>query len=90
MIQKINALLAWLTGSEKFWYLILDENTIIRDRELKRQSIVVNISRRDLNARNYEKEIKMRSGRISLNEIWGITNPLAMVKFLGYSLSDII
>jgi len=90
LIQKIIAFLAWLTGSEQSWYLVLDESAIIRDRELKKELVVVNISRKDLNARNYEKEIMMRSGGVSLNEIWGVMNPFAMIKFLGYSLSDIL
>ena len=90
MIQKIIAFLAWLAGSEQSWYLVLDESAIIRDRELKKELVVVNISRKDLNARNYEKEIMMRTGGVSLNEIWGVMNPFAMIKFLGYSLSDIL
>ena len=90
MIQKITAFFAWLTGSEQSWYLVLDESTIIRDRELKKELVVVNINRRDLNARSYEKEIMMRSGGVSLNEIWGVMNPFAMIRFLGYSLSDIV
>ena len=90
MVQKIIALLVWFTGSEQSWYLVLDESAIIRDRELKKELVVVNISRRDLNARNYEKEIMMRSGGVSLNEIWDVMNPFAMVRFLGYSLADIV
>ena len=90
MIQKIGSFLGWLTGSDQSWYLVLDETAIIRDRELKKELLVVNISRRDLDARNYEKEIMMRSGGVSLNEIWGVVNPLAMIRFLGYSLSDIV
>ena len=90
MIQQITALLAWLTGSEQSWYLVLDESAIIRDRELKKELVVMNISRRDSNARNYEKEMMMRSGGVSLNEIWGVVNPFAMIRFLGYSLSDIV
>ena len=90
MIQKIGSFLGWLTGSDQSWYLVLDESAIIRDRELKKELLVVNISRRDLDARNYEKEIMMRSGGVSLNEIWGVVNPLAMIRFLGYSLSDIV
>ena len=90
MIQKISSFLGWLTGSDQSWYLVLDESAIIRDRELKKESLVVNISRRDFNARSYEKEIMMRSGGVSLNEIWGVMNPFAMIRFLGYSLSDIV
>ena len=90
MIQKIGSFLSWLTGSDQSWYLVLDESAIIRDRELKKESLVVNISRRDFNARSYEKEIMMRSGGVSLNEIWGVMNPFAMIRFLGYSLSDIV
>ena len=90
MIQKIGSFLGWLTGSDQSWYLVLDESAIIRDRELKKELLVVNISRRDLDARNYEKEIMMRSGGVSLNEIWDVMNPLAMIRFLGYSLSDIV
>ena len=90
MISKIGSFLGWLTGADQSWYLVLDESAIIRDRELKKELLVVNISRRDLNARNYEKEIMMRSGGVSLNEIWSIMNPFAMIKFLGYSLSDIV
>lgn len=82
--------MGWLTGSDQSWYLVLDESAIIRDRELKKESLVVNISRRDFNARSYEKEIMMRSGGVSLNEIWGVMNPFAMIRFLGYSLSDIV
>lgn len=90
MIQKIGSFLGWLTGSDQSWYLVLDESAMTRDRELKKELVVANVSRRDLNARNYEKEIKMRSGGISLNEIWGVINPFAMIRFLGYSLSDIV
>ena len=90
MIQKIGSFLSWLTGSDQSWYLVLDESAIIRDRELKNEMLVVNTSRRDVNARNYEKEIMMRSGEVSFNEIWSVMNPLAMIKFLGYSLSDIV
>lgn len=90
MIQKIGSFLGWLTGSDQSWYLVLDESAIIRDRELKKELLVVNISRRYLDARNYEKEIMMRSGGVSLNEIWDVMNPLAMIRFLGYSLSDIV
>ncbi|MAB55279.1 MAG: hypothetical protein CMN93_05255 [Synechococcus sp. CPC35] len=90
MIQKIGSFLGWLTGSDQSWYLVLDESAIIRDRELKKESLVMNISRRDFNARSYEKEIMMRSGGVSLNEIWGVMNPFAMIRFLGYSLSDIV
>ena len=90
MIQKIGSFLSWLTGSDQSWYLVLDESAIIRDRELKNEMLVVNTSRRDVNARNYEKEIMMRSGEVSFNEIWNVMNPLAMIKFLEYSLSDIV
>ena len=90
MIQKIGSFLGWLTGSEQSWYLVLDESAFVRDRELKKELFVVNISRRDLNARNYEKEIMMRSGGVSSNEIWGVMNPFAMIRFLRYSLSDIV
>ena len=89
MIQKISAFFGWLTGSDESWFLVLDESAIIKDRQAKKVLITMNTNRRDLDARNYEKQIKMRSGVISLSEIWGIMNPLAMARFLSYSLSDI-
>jgi len=90
LIQKIIAVLAGFTGSEQSWYLVLDESAMTRDREMKKALVVVNANRRDSNARSYEEEIKMRSGGISLNEIWRIVNPFSMIKFLGYSMADII
>ena len=49
-----------------------------------------NANRKDFNARIYEKQIKMRSGRITLGEFLEIVNPLNLYKFFKYSLSDII
>ena len=77
-------------GSEQSWYLVLDQTAMIRDQEAKKALALLKTSRKDSNARNYEQEIKMRSGKISLKEIWGIMNPFAMIKFIDYSMKDIV
>lgn len=86
----MSSLLGFLTGSDQSWYLVLDETAIIRDRQIKRALMKENANRKDFNARIYEKQIKMRSGRITLGEFLEIVNPLNLYKFFKYSLSDII
>ena len=44
----------------------------------------------DERARDYEKRNQKFTKNLSLREVWAILNPLSIIQFLRYSLSDVI
>ncbi len=44
----------------------------------------------DARARDYERSNQKFTKTLSLNEAWAILNPLSIVQFLRYSLSDVV
>ena len=90
MFRFLVSITQWITSPEEAWFLVLDEGTVIEDRQKRRSAIVQNIRSRDAGARRYEREISGRVGKLSLHEVWAIVNPLSMAKFFKYSFADLL
>ena len=70
------------------WFLILDptsQETLDKSYWTKDAKQAV-----DERARNYEKRNQRFTKALSLTEAWTILNPLSILEFLRYSLSDIV
>ena len=81
---------ALLLESDQSWYLVLDESSVSKDRRNRIALKMQKLSKRNISARQYEKEIRKSSDPLSTSEAWRRVNPISMIKFLIYSLSDVI
>ena len=70
------------------WFLILDPTS----EETPDNAYWIKAAKRaiDERARDYEKRNQRFTKMFSLSEAWVILNPLSILKFLRYSLSDVI
>jgi len=70
------------------WFLILDPTS----QETPDNSYWIKAAKQaiDERARNYEKRNQRFTKMLSLSEAWVILNPLSILKFLRYSLSDVV
>lgn len=98
--ERLTKTLQWFSGliscfkalileADDAWYLVLDESSVTKDRQNRIALKMKKLDLRDINARQYEKEVKESTESLSPKEAWKRTNPISMVKFLIYSLSDI-
>ena len=73
--------------SEDRWFLILDPTS----QETLDNSYWTDDVKQAVNerARNYEKRNQRFTKILSLSEAWTILNPLSILEFLRYSLSDV-
>ena len=86
-------LLNVLKGGDR-WFLVIDD--VIVDQENmanlykqleQRQDQVV---RRDDFNRRYESQCFVSSDRLTISEIWSTLSPSSLLKFLRYTLSDVV
>ena len=70
------------------WFLILDPNS----QEVPDYFNWANDDKQavDERARDYETRNQQFTKILSLHEAWAILNPLSIVQFLRYSLSDVV
>ena len=70
------------------WFLILDPTS----QEVPDYSYWVEEVKQavDARARDYERRNHKFAKTLSLHEAWAILNPLSIVQFLRYSLSDVV
>ena len=73
--------------SEDRWFLVLDPTS----QETLDNSYWTDDVKQAVNerARNYEKRNQRFTKALSLSEAWTILNPLSILEFLRYSLSDV-
>ena len=99
--ERLSKTLQWFSGlwacvkalileSDQSWYLVLDESSLSKDRRNRNALRMQKLSKRNSSARQYENEISKSSGPLSASEAWKRVNPISMIKFLIYSLSDVI
>ena len=99
--ERLSKTLQWFSGlwacakallleSDQSWYLVLDESSVSKDRRNRIALKMQKLSKRNISARQYEKEITKNSAPLSASEAWRRVNPISMIKFLIYSLSDVI
>ena len=99
--ERLSKTLQWFSGlwacvkalileSDQSWYLVLDESSLSKDRRDRNALRMQKLSKRNSSARQYENEISKSSGPLSASEAWKRVNPISMIKFLIYSLSDVI
>ena len=99
--ERLSKTLQWFSGlwacvkalileSDQSWYLVLDESSLSKDRRNRNALRMQKLSKRNSSARQYENEISNSSGPLSASEAWKRVNPISMIKFLIYSLSDVI
>ena len=70
------------------WFLVLDPTS----QEVPDYSDWVEDDKQavDKRARDYERRNQKFTKNLSLHEAWAILNPLSIIQFIRYSLSDII
>ena len=70
------------------WFLILDPTS----QETPDNSYLIKDAKQavDERARGYEKRNQGFTKTLSLSEAWAILNPLSILQFLRYSLSDVV
>jgi len=99
--ERLSKTLQWFSGlwacvkallleSDQSWYLVLDESSVSKDRRSRSALRMQKLSKRNISARQYEIEISKNSAPLSASEAWRRVNPVSMIKFLIYSLSDVI
>ena len=99
--ERLAKIIQWFSGlyscfkaifleSDEAWYLVLDQSSVSKDRQKKIALKMRKLTNRSISARQYEKEIKKSSAPLSVSEAWRRVNPISMIKFLIYSLSDVV
>ena len=70
------------------WFLVLDPTS----QEVPDSSYWVKEVKQavEARARDYERRNQKFTKNLSLHEVWAILNPLSIIQFIRYSLSDII
>ena len=70
------------------WFLVLDPTS----QEVSDYYYWAEDDKRaiDERARDYERRNQKFTKNLSLHEVWAILNPLSIIQFLRYSLSDVI
>ena len=70
------------------WFLILDPTS----QETPDNSYLIKDAKQavDERARRYEKRNQGFTKTLSLSEAWAVLNPLSILQFLRYSLSDVV
>ena len=70
------------------WFLVLDPTS----QEVPDYSYWAEDDKQavDKRARDYERRNQKFTKNLSLDEAWAILNPLSIIQFIRYSLSDII
>ena len=70
------------------WFLVLDPTS----QEVTDYSYWAKNDKQavDKRARDYERRNQKFTKNLSLHEAWSILNPLSIIQFIRYSLSDII
>ena len=78
-----------LLGSDDGWFLVLDPSSLANDRNTRSILRMQRLDGRDLFARRYERELRAQAHGGWIRDVMRIVNPLNMLRFLIYSLSDI-
>ena len=70
------------------WFLVLDPTS----QEVPDYSYLAEDNKQavDERARDYERRNQKFTKNSSLREAWAILNPLSIIRFLRYSLSDVV
>jgi len=76
------------------WFLVIDEDFVAQETNIIQEKNLadkkVQLLRKDNFNRAYESNRRLSSERLSLGELWATLNPLSVLSFLRYALSDVI
>jgi len=76
------------------WFLVIDEDFVAQETNIIQEKNLadkkIQLLRKDNFNRTYESNRRLSSERLSLGELWATLNPLSVLSFLRYALSDVI
>ena len=76
------------------WFLVIDEEFVAQEtsanQEKKFASERYQISLKDNFNRAYESDRRLSSERLTFGELWSTLNPISIINFLRYTLSDVV
>ena len=76
------------------WFLVIDEDVVAQETNIIQEKNLadkkIQLLRKDNFNRTYESNRRLSSERLSLGELWATLNPLSVLSFLRYALSDVI
>ena len=76
------------------WFLVIDEDFVAQETNIIQEKNLadkkIQLLRKDNFNRAYESNRRLSSKRLALGELWATLNPLSVLSFLRYALSDVI
>ena len=82
-----------LNGGEN-WFLVIDEEFVAQETSANQKKKFATeryqISLKDNFNRAYESDRRLSSERLTFGELWSTLNPISIINFLRYTLSDVV
>jgi len=94
LIQSFFQQIASLLKGGDNWFLVIDEAFVAQEisalQDKKHENNQLQKLRQDDFNRQYESDRRLSTESLTLEELWSTLNPFSILKFLRYTLSDVI